>query len=118
MKELRRYSSFESVSEMDSYISKALEVLDLAELDRGLLRLLAGHSCKVVGVSWFKVQTMADLLEVSYKSIQRALKRLIELGIIQRIRTIRAVSGGFGSSLTYRVDLSGRSHRVSSRALS
>lgn len=100
MKELRQYESFESVSEMDNFISEALEVLELADLDRRLLRLLAGHSCKFVGVSFLKVQTMADTLEVSYKTAQRSLKRLKELGLIQRIRQLRAVSGGFGSSLT------------------
>jgi DNA-binding Lrp family transcriptional regulator len=39
-------------------------------------------------------------LEVSSKTIQRALKHLKELGIIKRVRTLRPVSGGFGASLT------------------
>ncbi|MFT4417054.1 transcriptional regulator [Fredinandcohnia humi] len=100
MKQLRQYETFESVSDMDNFIGEALEVLELVELDRKLLRLLAGHSCKFVGVSFLKVQTMADTLEVSYKTAQRALKRLKDIGIIQRVRQLRAVSGGFGSSLT------------------
>lgn len=100
MQSLRELESFSSVAEMDNFISEALEVLELSELDRKLLRLLAGHSCKFVGVSWLKVDSMADALGVSYKTVQRALKRLKEIGIIKRIRTSRAVSGGFGASIT------------------
>ncbi|MCK2020770.1 transcriptional regulator [Peribacillus frigoritolerans] len=100
MHELRKYESFKSVSEMDKYVSKVLEVLELTELDRSLLRLLAGHSCKFVGVSFLKVQTMAQKLGVSYKTAQRSLKRLKELEVIKRVRTLRVVSGGFGASIT------------------
>ncbi|MGE1103401.1 helix-turn-helix domain-containing protein [Peribacillus simplex] len=100
MNQLRKYESFKSVSEMDKYVSKVLEVMELTELDRSLLRLLAGHSCKFVGVSFLKVQTMANKLGVSYKSVQRSLKRLKELEVIKRVRTLRVVSGGFGASIT------------------
>ncbi|MEC0273878.1 helix-turn-helix domain-containing protein [Peribacillus frigoritolerans] len=100
MNELRKYESFKSISEMDKYVIKVLEVLELTELDRSLLRLLAGHSCKFVGVSFLKVQTMANKLGVSYKTVQRSLKRLKELEVIKRVRTLRVVSGGFGASIT------------------
>lgn len=100
MHELRKYESFKSVSEMDRYVNKVLEVLELTELDRSLLRLLAGHSCKFIGVSFLKVQTMASKLGVSYKTAQRSLKRLKELEVIKRVRTLRVVSGGFGASIT------------------
>ncbi|MCE7792297.1 transcriptional regulator [Salipaludibacillus sp. CUR1] len=100
MKKLRELETFSSVSNMDEFVSEALEVLEIKELDRSLLRLLAGYSCKFIGVSFMKVQTMADKLEVSYKTTQRALKRLKDIGVIQRVRQLREVSGGFGSSLT------------------
>jgi DNA-binding Lrp family transcriptional regulator len=98
--QLREYETFKTVKDMDSFISEALEALELSETERKLLWLLAGHSCKFVGVSWLKVASMAKTLEVSSKTIQRALKHLKELGIIKRVRTIRPVSGGFGASLT------------------
>lgn len=100
MNELRKYQSFETVQGMDCFISDALEVLPLSKTERDVLWLLAGHSCKVIGVSWLKVQTIADALEVSYKTAQRALKRLKDFGIVKRVRTLRAVSGGFGASIT------------------
>jgi DNA-binding Lrp family transcriptional regulator len=97
---LREYETFQNVSEMDSFLSEVLSYLELSEIERKLLRLLAGHSCKFVGVSWLKVDTMANALEVSSKTIQRALKRMKELGIIKRVRTLRPIKGGFGASLT------------------
>lgn len=97
---LREYETFKTVKEMDSFISEALEALELSETERKLLWLLAGHSCKFIGVSWLKVASMAKSLEVSSKTIQRALNHLKELGIIKRVRTVRPVSGGFGASLT------------------
>lgn len=98
--QLREYETFKTVKAMDSFICEALEAFELSETERKLLWLLAGHSCKFVGVSWLKVASMAKTLEVSSKTVQRALKHLKELGIIKRVRTIRPVSGGFGASLT------------------
>lgn len=100
MNELRKYESFKSIAEMDDFLSEALEVLSFSELERKLLRLLAGYSCKFVGVSFLKVGSIATALKVSYKTAQRALRSLKEIGIIKRVRTIRPVRGGFGSSLT------------------
>ncbi|KUF21977.1 Lrp/AsnC family transcriptional regulator [Bacillus sp. G1(2015b)] len=96
---IREYETFNSVFEMDSFISEALSYFELTEIERRLLRLLAGYSVKFIGVSFLKVASMADALEVSSKTIQRALKRLKEFGIIKRVRTLRPKRGGFGASL-------------------
>lgn len=100
MNELRKYESFASVSEMDDFLGQALEVLLLSELERKLIRLLAGYSCKFVGVSFLKVNSIAEALKVSYKTAQRSLMKLKDIGLIKRVKTIRPVKGGFGSSLT------------------
>ncbi|MEC1866730.1 helix-turn-helix domain-containing protein [Bacillus paralicheniformis] len=110
MQTLREFETFETVSEMDEYISKVLAHVELKKTERELLWLLAGHSVKFVGVSFLKLQSIADKLGVSKRTAQRALKALSELGIIKRVRTLRPSRGGFGASITQicPVDLSTR----------
>lgn len=50
-----------------------------------LLELLKRHSCKQLGVSYMCKNTIADKLEVSYKTIQRLMKKLQDLGMIRQI---------------------------------
>jgi len=100
MQSLREYEVFETVSEFNEYINNVLTQFDLKKTDRELVWLLSGHSVKVLGVCWLKVQTMADMLGKSYKTIQRSLKRLKEMGIIERIEQFRPVQGGHSSFLT------------------
>ncbi|MGI2718006.1 helix-turn-helix domain-containing protein [Bacillus cytotoxicus] len=111
MESLREYETFQSVSEMDEYINKVLAHIELKKTERELLWLLGGHSVKFIGVSFLKLDSMAQLLKVSKKTIQRALSKLQALGVIKRVRTIRPVKGGFGASITQicPVELSTRS---------
>ena len=50
-----------------------------------LLEVLKRHSCKQVGVSYLKKNTIADMLEVSYKTVQRLMKKLADLGMIKQV---------------------------------
>lgn len=50
-----------------------------------LLELLKRYSCKQLGVSYMCKNTIADVLELSYKTIQRLMKKLVDLGIIKQI---------------------------------
>ncbi|HDR7444360.1 MULTISPECIES: helix-turn-helix domain-containing protein [Bacillus] len=97
MKELRKYESFKSVTEMDNTIDKALKEYNLKDSERVILIKLSQYSCKFVGVSYMKNQTLADSVGYSKRTVQRALKRLSELGIITRIEQKRAKSGGYGA---------------------
>ncbi|UDK98387.1 helix-turn-helix domain-containing protein [Lysinibacillus sphaericus] len=100
MQSLRDYEAFETVSELNEYIHNVLTQFDLKKTERELVWLLSGHSVKIKGVCWLKVQTMADMLGKSYKTIQRSLKRLKELGIIERVEQFRPARGGHSSFLT------------------
>ncbi|MDF9887662.1 putative transcriptional regulator [Bacillus sp. LEw-kw-24] len=94
MKELRKYQSFNSVAEMDNSISEYLSVYKLKESEYTVLWKIASYSCKFVGVSYLKVQTLADLVHYSKRTVQRSLKRLTELGIITRVESFKPVRGG------------------------
>ncbi|MGG0284145.1 helix-turn-helix domain-containing protein [Peribacillus butanolivorans] len=50
-----------------------------------LLEVLKRHSCKQFGVSYMCKNTIADKLEVSYKTIQRLMKKLVDLGMIKQV---------------------------------
>ncbi|MGE7761014.1 helix-turn-helix domain-containing protein [Peribacillus sp. NPDC097895] len=100
MNELRKYESFKSVSEMDKAINEALVSFELKDSERAVLLKLAQYSCKFIGVSYLKVSSLAEAMGVSKRTIQRSLKTLVGLGIITRIKQLRAVSGGWGSSIT------------------
>ncbi|MFF2459716.1 helix-turn-helix domain-containing protein [Peribacillus simplex] len=50
-----------------------------------LLEILKRHSCKQIGVSYMCKNTIADKLEVSYKTVQRLMKKLEDLGMIRQV---------------------------------
>ncbi|MGH1232786.1 helix-turn-helix domain-containing protein, partial [Bacillus toyonensis] len=50
-----------------------------------LLEILKRHSCKYVGVSFLCKNRIAKKMEVSYKTVQRLMKRLVDLGIIKQV---------------------------------
>ncbi|MEH6934570.1 helix-turn-helix domain-containing protein [Bacillus sp. JJ783] len=100
MKELRKYQSFNSITEMDNSISEYLSVYKLKESEYTVLWKLACYSCKFIGVSYLKVDSLADLTGYSKRTIQRALKVLSELRIITRINQFKPVKGGYSASIT------------------
>ncbi|MDC6159390.1 helix-turn-helix domain-containing protein [Bacillus albus] len=82
---------------MDNAIDKTLKEYKLKDSERATLIKLSQYSCKFVGVSYMKNQTLADSAGYSKRTVQRALKRLSELGIITRIEQKRAKTGGYGA---------------------
>ncbi|MED1299647.1 cytosolic protein [[Bacillus thuringiensis] serovar konkukian] len=54
-----------------------------------LLEILKRHSCKYVGVSFLCKNSIAHKLEVSYKTVQRLMKKLVALGMIKQIEMKR-----------------------------
>ncbi|MED3484937.1 helix-turn-helix domain-containing protein [Bacillus toyonensis] len=50
-----------------------------------LLEILKRHSCKYVGVSFLCKNRIAGKMEVSYKTVQRLMKKLVDLNIIKQV---------------------------------
>lgn len=50
-----------------------------------LLEILKRHSCKYVGVSFLCKNSLADIMEVSYKTVQRLMKKLVDLDMIKQV---------------------------------
>ncbi|QDZ72168.1 helix-turn-helix domain-containing protein [Bacillus cereus] len=50
-----------------------------------LLEILKRHSCKYVGVSFLCKNSIAQMMEVSYKTVQRLMKKLVDLEMIKQV---------------------------------
>ncbi|MED2980484.1 helix-turn-helix domain-containing protein [Bacillus thuringiensis] len=50
-----------------------------------LLEILKRHSCKYVGVSFLCKNRIAEKMKVSYKTVQRLMKKLVDLEIIKQV---------------------------------
>ncbi|MGE6344071.1 helix-turn-helix domain-containing protein [Bacillus mycoides] len=50
-----------------------------------LLEILKRHSCKYVGVSFLCKNRIATKMEVSYKTVQRLMKKLVDLEMIKQV---------------------------------
>ncbi|WP_096190001.1 helix-turn-helix domain-containing protein [Evansella halocellulosilytica] len=98
--EYRHHESFTDVAEMNeavrAHIDQHREQLNKTAV--AVLNLLSRYSCVVKGVSWMKRATIAAQLDVSDKTVSRALKRLEDCGIIKRVPTVRK-RGGRGYDL-------------------
>ncbi|MEH6942937.1 helix-turn-helix domain-containing protein [Bacillus sp. JJ722] len=88
----KNLSSFTELEELNktvrSYrdvISTSVKRLDVQARLITLLELLKRHSCKNLGVSYMYKNTIADKLEVSYKTVQRLMKKLEDLGMIRQV---------------------------------
>ena len=50
-----------------------------------LLEILKRYSCKYVGVSFLCKNSIAHMMEVSYKTVQRLMKKLVDLKMINQV---------------------------------
>ncbi|EEM92533.1 hypothetical protein [Bacillus thuringiensis] len=50
-----------------------------------LLEILKRHSCKYVGVSFLCKNRIAKKMEISYKTVQRLMKKLVDLEMIKQV---------------------------------
>lgn len=73
----------ETVRTYKDVIKKEVKRKDLQKNLLRLLDLLKRHSCKYLGVSFLSKNSLADKLEVSYKTIQRLMIRLSDMGFVK-----------------------------------
>ncbi|XKO54125.1 helix-turn-helix domain-containing protein [Lysinibacillus fusiformis] len=84
---LTQYITFDSVADMDESVEDHMEVhyYDLTESERAIVFKLASHSLEHTGVCHLKASTIAAALEISTKTVYRSMKKLIGLGIIEKV---------------------------------
>ncbi|MGG5766579.1 helix-turn-helix domain-containing protein [Bacillus wiedmannii] len=100
----KELQSFKSVEDMNQTIRHFLykHTHELSESAVNVLKYLARYSCKIPGVSFLKVATVAAALEISDRTVRRVLKVLEGYDIIVRLKTIRTdgkLRGGNGHNV-------------------
>ncbi|PEA83762.1 cytosolic protein [Bacillus pseudomycoides] len=85
-------STFKEVEELNKTvrtyrdtIRMSIKRTDVQSKLIALLEILKRHSCKYVGVSFLCKNSIADMMEVSYKTVQRLMKKLVNLGMIRQV---------------------------------
>ncbi|MEW4070772.1 MULTISPECIES: helix-turn-helix domain-containing protein [Bacillus] len=85
-------SSFKDVEELNKTvrayrdtIRMSIKRTDVQSKLIALLEILKRHSCKYVGVSFLCKNRIAEKMEVSYKTVQRLMKKLVDLEMIKQV---------------------------------
>ncbi|WP_320939337.1 helix-turn-helix domain-containing protein [Lysinibacillus capsici] len=100
---LATYKTFESVADMDTAVENhmAAHYYDLTESERAIVFKLASHALEHPGACHLKAATIAAALEISTKTVYRSVKKLEDLGIIEKVPGTK-LNGIKGASI-YRI---------------
>ncbi|MFC7062761.1 helix-turn-helix domain-containing protein [Halobacillus seohaensis] len=96
LKELAEHVTFASKVEMDEKIYEYLARLQADEQPDSVievLRFFGRSSLRLLGVSFAKYQTIADSVGISKSTVIRAVKRLVEFGMIDKLPTVKKWRG-------------------------
>ncbi|MEM5008491.1 helix-turn-helix domain-containing protein [Priestia megaterium] len=98
--EMKQLQSFENVAALNEAIRGFLYTYkhELAPSAINVLKIISRYACKIVGVAFLKVDTIAKLTESSKRTVQRALNSLESYGVIERKATMRE-KGGSGHNV-------------------
>jgi len=112
---LATYKTFESIADMDSAVEDhvATHYYNLTESERAIVFALASRSLAYPGACHLKAETIAEQTGTSRSTVMRAVKKLVELNIIEKVKQTK-LNGIKGASI-YRIlpydDTSSVKHR-------
>ncbi|MFA1739105.1 helix-turn-helix domain-containing protein [Lysinibacillus fusiformis] len=97
---LAQYTKFESIADMDTAVENHISAhyYDLTESERAIVFKLASHALEYPGACHLKATTIAAALEISTKTVYRAISKLESLGIIKKQSTTKE-KGGRGANI-------------------
>src|SRR5699024_2919453 len=98
---LNEYKTFDNVQELNYHVKLHTNkrYYDMNETQRQVLQIIAQYSVKYVGACHLRIQTIADALGKSRRTIERAIRILIDLNVVDRLNTTRRVTGGKGANI-------------------
>lgn len=88
----KELQTFQSVEEMNTSVKKHKETNkeQLTKSTYAVLDFVSQWSCKFAGVSYLCQKRVAESLQISYKTVQRAIAKLVELNIVKKYESKRA----------------------------
>lgn len=98
---LSDYQTFNSTQELNANVDAHLKsnAFSLNDTDRAALNTIARYAVKFAGAAHLKATTLAKLIDKSEKTARRIVNKLAELGIIEKVATMRKVNGGKGANI-------------------
>jgi Fe2+ or Zn2+ uptake regulation protein len=88
---IQKYQSFQTIEEMDQSVRGFLykHKAELSEGTLSVLHFIWKHSVKVIGVSFAKYDYIAEQVDLSRRTVIRAVNMLEEKGLIKKVPTSR-----------------------------
>ena len=99
IEKLRPYQSFGSAAEMHRAVEVHIRNNRLNESALRVLRVLEFRSKIVPGASWLKYETIAGVIGKSVSTVRRAIRSLVNAGIIEKVAQTRDRMGGDGANI-------------------
>lgn len=101
MKYLSNYQTFLNKKELNEAMAAHLKRCryEMNETDHNVLLMISRYAIKYAGAAHLKNNTIATTLNKSVRTIQRSIKKLERLDILQKQSFLRKVKGGFGANI-------------------
>src|SRR5699024_4274198 len=98
---LSDYKTFNNVQELNYHVKQHTNrrYYDMNETQRQVLQIIAQYSVKYAGACHLRIKTIANALGKSNRTIERAIKALVELEDIDKVSTVRRLKGGQGANI-------------------
>lgn len=94
---LENYATFESVEELNHHVNGFRDKTTDTEFK--VLWFISKYAVKFIGAAHLKLATIAEGIEMSIKTVQRAIKSLVELEAIKKVKTTKPIKGGQGANI-------------------
>ena len=82
---LKPYASFSSVQQMDEHVDKHIQFHDLTKSEQAILRAISQHALATPGAAHLKAKTIAEKLQISTKTVYRAVKKFESFAIVKKL---------------------------------
>jgi predicted transcriptional regulator len=98
---LKNHQPFTNKRELNEAVSSHLYRcnFELNKTDRSVIEMLSRYAVKYPGVAHLKMDTLSKAIKKATRTIQRSIRKLEVLNIIERKSFTREVSGGSGANL-------------------